>query len=184
MSLALLPLLLLAFSVSIDNFFGAVGIGITQIRKDKKIMVLVLFTFFGIAMPIVGLETGSYFSSAFLYDSRYVGAILLFALGAWSIAMAKGKNKRNVHQSSSHYSAERIAIIAFMLSIDNLIIGFAFGPYNLPLLLVVAAIAAIGMVLIVIGLEVGRRLGKYVAQWQDIVPGVILMLLSLFVLLT
>jgi len=182
MALNLIPLLLLAFSVSIGNFFASVGIGLTSIKKNIRIKVLLLFGFFELIMPIIGLIIGANFSGLFVMVGRYIGAGLLFLLGAYNIVKSREKKEKSLDYV--HSGNKRLMLIAFALSIDNLIVGFAFGSYALPILSVALFIAIISVSLSAIGLEIGRRFGKYIVRWEDATLGIILILVGLFILLS
>ncbi len=175
----LISLLLLGLSVSVGNFFASIGIGLTPIKRNTRIKILVLFGFFELVMPLFGLMIGAQFSNLFSSTGKYVCAGFLLLLGAYDMFNLRNKGQMfNVHSNN-----KRLMLVAFALSLDNLIIGFAFGSYDLPILFVVAFIAIISVSLSAIGLQISRRFGKYVIQREGLLLGVMLMLLGLFIAL-
>ena len=182
MTINLIPLLLLAFSVSIGNFFASIGIGLTSIKRSMRIKVLILFGLFEMIMPIIGLIIGANFSNLFLVVGKYIGAGFLFLLGAYNLLKSRGRKEGSFDYV--HSGTKRLILIAFALSIDNLIVGFAFGSYNLPILSVAIFIAIISVSLSIVGLEIGRRLGKHIVHWEETTLGIILILVGLFIILS
>lgn len=181
MALDLVPILLLSISVSIGNFFAAIGIGVAGLHRSAIIKILAFFFVFELVMPLVGLAIGSGFSSLFLVDGRYAGAALLFLLGIYNLLKKRNEDLKKAGAQAG-ISNGNLAVIALMLSLDNLIVGFAFGSYNLPILYAALFIAVISVSLSAIGLEIGKRLGKRIALVEDKVLGAVLFLVALFVL--
>ena len=175
-------LLLLGLSASIGNFFASMGIGFSlKSRKTMRIKVLVLFGFFEMAISLFGLVLGAGFSSVFLNAGKYVGAGLLVALGAYSILRSSKKESCSFDFGRS--GNKHLALIALALSLDNLVIGFAFGHYNLPIPFAAAFMAVISISLSAMGLEMGKRFSKYVVIREALMLGLILVLLGLFIVL-
>jgi putative Mn2+ efflux pump MntP len=67
------------------------------------------------------------------------------------------------------------------LGIDNLVVGFALGAYNVPLILAVVVIAVVSVGMSLVGLEIGRRLGHSVEQWSAELGGAVLILVGILV---
>jgi putative Mn2+ efflux pump MntP len=171
--------------VSIGNFFASIGIGFTSIGKKERIKILVLFGFFEMLMPIIGLMIGSAFSNLFLVLGKYVGAGLLVLLGVYDILKSRKKNK--LPFDLKRFENKKLVPLAFALSIDNLVVGFALGSYRIPILFAAMFIAVISITLSAIGLEMGKHLRKYVVllkDSEDIVLGSIFILIGLFILLS
>jgi manganese efflux pump family protein len=78
-----------------------------------------------------------------------------------------------------HFS--RLMITGLALSIDNLVIGFALSFSHVPLLLAAAIIALVSVGMSLVGLELGKHLGKRIEDWSEVFSGVILILVGLAV---
>jgi putative Mn2+ efflux pump MntP len=183
MTFNLVAILLVALSVSIGNFFASISIGLSRIDRKTRIKVLVLFGIFEISMPVLGLLIGAELSSLLLDASRYIGAALLFLLGAYSLWRSRNKDGGS-KANPMRFSNAHLVFMAFVLSMDNLAIGFSLGSYRIPIIVAAAVIAIVSVVLSAIGLEAGRRFGKHIAASEDVVMGVMLMAIGAIVALS
>ena len=55
----------------------------------------------------------------------------------------------------------RLLLSAFALSLDNLVVGFALGAYQVSLLTGAAIFGAVSVVMTLAGLELGARIGRW-----------------------
>ena len=60
------------------------------------------------------------------------------------------------------------------LSMDNLVVGFALGTYDVSFVVAAAVIAGVSVVMSLVGLEFGSRLGGQLGRRSELVGGVIL----------
>jgi putative Mn2+ efflux pump MntP len=184
MALDPIPLLLLSFSVSIGNFFASIGIGLTSIEKKERIKILIVFGFFEMLMPIIGLMIGTAFSNLFSVLGRYAGAALLVLLGAYD--MFESRRKKKLPSGFKSLGYDKLVPLAFALSIDNLVVGFALGSYNIPILLAAVFIALVSVALSAIGIEIGKYFRKYAVFLEDlegIALGIILIMIGILIAL-
>jgi putative Mn2+ efflux pump MntP len=65
-----------------------------------------------------------------------------------------------------------------VLSIDNLVIGFALGAYHVDLWIAAVTIAAVSTALSLLGLEIGGRVGARLGRRSELVGGAILVLVG------
>jgi putative Mn2+ efflux pump MntP len=68
----------------------------------------------------------------------------------------------------------RLVLSALALSLDNLVVGFALGTYQVAILLSAIIIGAVSVALSLVGLELGARLGGWAGDRSDQLGGVIL----------
>jgi putative Mn2+ efflux pump MntP len=72
-----------------------------------------------------------------------------------------------------------LAVIGVAISIDNLVVGFALSFSHVPFLLAAGVIAAVSVALSLVGLELGKHLGKRFEEWSEELSGCIIMLVGL-----
>ena len=123
-------------------------------------------------MPILGLLLGRRVSDALGSHAHLIGGALLVAIGAFTVAQAL--RTADTSPSRSDLRRGRLLLLAASLSIDNLIVGFALGAYNVPIVLAVTVIAVVSVALSLIGLELGDRLGSHVAHNSELLAGIVL----------
>ena len=71
-------------------------------------------------------------------------------------------------------SPGRLILSAFALSLDNLAAGFALGTMNIPVAEGAIVIGAVSVLLSLIGLELGKRIGVSAGRRSEQIGGVIL----------
>jgi manganese efflux pump family protein len=72
----------------------------------------------------------------------------------------------------------RLLVTGAALSIDNLVVGFALGTHKVSLALAAVVIAVVSVAMSLVGLELGRRLGRVVEEWSDEISGGVLILVG------
>lgn len=171
-------LLVIAVSVGLTNFAGAIGIGLSGVDARTRLRVGLAFGFFEAVMPIVGLLIGQSAAGAIGQSGRYVGGGLLVLTGAWELIQAR----RTASAESSQDGALRLRqllVLAVALSLDNLVVGFALGVYRVPLAETAIVIGVVSVAMSLVGLELGQRLGERIEEWAEEIGGAVLVLIGL-----
>jgi manganese efflux pump family protein len=71
-------------------------------------------------------------------------------------------------------STPQLLLSGLALSLDNLVVGFALGTYQVALVISAIVIGAVSVGLSLIGLELGARLGSWAGERSDQLGGLIL----------
>jgi putative Mn2+ efflux pump MntP len=171
----MLGLLLVAVAVGLSNFAAAIGIGLSGVDAGVRIRVAIIFGIFEAAMPIVGLLIGHRLASSFGAAASLIGGGLLIAIGIYSVVQARLNRSRAVQVPSG---TGRLVVSGAALSIDNLVVGFALGTYQVSIVLAAVVIAVVSVGLSLIGLELGHRLGAVVEKWSAEIGGGVLVLVG------
>jgi manganese efflux pump family protein len=175
-------LFLVSISVGLGNFAAAIGIGMGGVNAATRLRIAIVFGFFEGFMPIVGLLVGEELAGLIGQFGNYVGAALLVLTGAYSFWQARTRRKHSgQEQREKVYTLKvgRLLLMGFVLGVDNLVVGFALGFYNVPLLLAVVFIATVSVLMSLIGLELGRYLGARFEEWSEMVGSLILIIVGL-----
>jgi putative Mn2+ efflux pump MntP len=72
-----------------------------------------------------------------------------------------------------------LLLAGFALSLDNLVVGFAFSFSRVSILLAAGTIAGVSVALALVGLELGQRLGAHVEAWSEELGGTVLVVVGL-----
>lgn len=166
----MLGLLLVAVSVGASNLAASIGMGMGGINNRTRLRVGIVFGVFEAAMPVVGLLIGRSVSHQLGSAGHVVGAGLLVAVGAYTIAAGVRSGRDNHPDPNSG----RLLLTGFALSIDNLVVGFALGAFQVPFAVAALVIALVSVAMSLVGLEIGSRLGVQFEQRSEIVGGVVL----------
>src|SRR5436189_6343146 len=81
-------LLILGFTLSLDNFRTAVALGALQPSWRRSVQVAAMFGFWDGVAPMVGILIGQYWSETIGETGEYIGAIALGAYGLFLVIRA------------------------------------------------------------------------------------------------
>ncbi len=70
---------------------------------------------------------------------------------------------------------------AFVLSLDNLVVGFGLSFSQVPILLAALVIAGVSVAMSVVGLEIGDRVGRRSGRWSGGIGACVLVLVGVAV---
>jgi manganese efflux pump family protein len=182
-----IALLLAAVAVGLSNLAASIGIGVTGVTARTRLQVGLVFGVFEAGMPIVGLLIGHRIASDLGQAVRWPGAILLMIVGGSGLVRSLRDSRRraaDVPGESPHPAAGRAPGLArllasgFVLSLDNLVVGFALGTYQIGVLAGAILIGAVSVIMSLAGLELGGLLGRWVGERSEQMSGVILILVG------
>jgi putative Mn2+ efflux pump MntP len=164
-------LFLVAASLGASNLAAAVGIGMGGVDNRTRIRVGLVFGLFEAGMPLIGLAVGRVVAQHVGSAGHVVGASLLIAVGAYTIAQGIRSGPGSKPGSNG---AGRLLLTGLALSIDNLIVGFALGTFHVEFALAAAVIAVVSVGMSLVGLEIGGRVGMSFEHRSEIVGGAVL----------
>jgi manganese efflux pump family protein len=174
----LLALVLVACSLGLSNFAGAIGIGLTGSDASIRWRVGVIFGVFEAGMPVAGLAAGRQLTASVGDATRWAGAGLLIAVGFYELAAAlRGPAAGGWAPSGKPRNTTAVLASGFALSIDNLAAGFALGTLGAGaagILLSAVVIGGVSVAMSLAGLELGARIGAAAGQRSELLGAVIL----------
>src|ERR1019366_4854557 len=145
----MVALLLVAVSVGLSNFAAAIGIGTGGVDNRTRLRVALVFGLFETGMPILGLFLGQRFAVVLGKTTHWISGALLIALGLYGLI----RSVRSAGDGDARRTRSRLLISVFALSIDNLVIGFALGTYQVAIVTGAVVIGLVSVALSMIGLE-------------------------------
>jgi putative Mn2+ efflux pump MntP len=202
-----IALLLAAVAVGLSNLAASIGIGVTGVTAKTRLQVSLVFGVFESGMPIVGLLIGQRIASDLGQVVRWPGAILLMAVGAFGLVRSLRDSRKSATGESLQTAATpaaaattapatavipatpvapaappsrlgRLLISGFVLSLDNLVVGFALGTYQVDILTGAILIGAVSVAMSLAGLELGGLLGRWAGQRSEQMSGLILIVVG------
>jgi manganese efflux pump family protein len=182
-----IALLLAAVAVGLSNLAASIGIGVTGVTAKTRLQVSLVFGVFESGMPIVGLLIGQRFASDLGQAVRWPGAILLMVVGAFGLVRSLRDSRKSATGESPQPAAVpavppsrlgRLLISGFVLSLDNLVVGFALGTYQVDILTGAILIGAVSVAMSLAGLELGGLLGRWAGQRSEQMSGLILIVVG------
>ena len=175
-----------AFSVSIAN-----GIIEPGMKKTRMLKIAGVYAFFQFAMPMLGwllVTTLEEIFTKFSVLIPWIALFLLLFIGGKMIVEAilekkNGKKEETEHQGKLTWKLVFVQGVA--TSIDALSVGFTIASYS-PLRAFASSliIGAVTLVICLIGLIFGRKIGEKISGIAQIIGGVILILIGIEIFVT
>jgi manganese efflux pump family protein len=182
-----IALLLAAVAVGLSNLAASIGIGVTGVNIRTRVRVGLVFGVFEAGMPVVGLLVGRQTATDLGQAVRWPGAVLLMLVGASGLVRSlRDGRKHPAGRPAEEAEAParpppglaRLLLSGLVLSLDNLVVGFALGTYQVGIPVGAATIGAVSVAMSLIGLELGGLLGRWVGRRSEQMSGVILILVG------
>lgn len=171
-------LMLLALSVSIDNFSVPLSLGMSQPVRVPGLAFRLPLTFGAcqFLMPLLGWLAGSQVAFLFRgYERWPLFASLIFV--GWR--MLRSTTEPDKAGRSGPLAAGTIIGLALVTSLDSLMVGFGLAIMHDNILLAGAVFGAVGAVLSAAGMLCGTRLGQSLGRHGRFAGGLTLIILGI-----
>ena len=178
----MLPLLLLAVALGLDNLAAAIGIGVGGVRRAARVRVAVVFGLFEAGMPVLGLLLGHGLADSLGQVARWLGGAVLIAFGViQGIGLVRARRKDSTLAAGGGETAVpepagarpqrlgRLLIGGLVLSGDNLAAGFALGSYHVSLALAATVFGVVSAAMSLAGLAIGARIGAVAGDRSELI---------------
>jgi putative Mn2+ efflux pump MntP len=166
-------LLVLGFTLSLDNFRTAIGLGGLRLTWRRSVQVALVFGLCDGLAPLVGILIGLTWSEAIGSTAEYVGAIGLGLYGVYLIVRA--------WRTDAPEELDRpwaVFGLIIPLSADNVLAGTSLGLLGFSPWLVAPVFGAITAVMALIGLQLGRAAAGVIRIRPDLLTGVALVVMA------
>jgi len=183
--MSVISIFLIAVGLSMDAFAVSLTIGMNTKKNDKWKMALKSSAFFGGfqgLMPFIGWAIGISFANYIEKIDHWVAFILLALIGGKMIFEAIKEDDKSGKEEKG-YSNKRFLILAIATSIDALAVGISFAFLNVNILYAIIIIAIVTFVLSMIGVYLGKALGKIFGARAEIIGGAILIIIGIKILI-
>jgi putative Mn2+ efflux pump MntP len=178
-----LSIIFLAFAMSTDAFAAAIGKGAT-LHKPRLREALRTGLIFGVIeglTPVVGWAIGLTASRYVSEWDHWIAFTLLLVLGGRMI-LAGLRASDDVEEKPARHTFGILAITAFATSIDALAVGVGLAFVDVNIASAAATIGLTTMLMVTVGVMLGRVLGKAIGHRAEIVGGVVLMMVGAAIL--
>jgi putative Mn2+ efflux pump MntP len=166
-------LLILGFTLSLDNFRTAIALGGLRFTWGRSVQVALMFGFWDGVAPLVGILVGHYWSEAIGSTAEYVGAIALGLYGLYLVIRA--------WRTPAPEEMDRPwAVFGLLvpLSADNVVAGASLGLLGFSPWLAAPIFGAITAVMALVGLQLGRAVAGVIRIRPDLLTGVALVVMA------
>lgn len=183
--MSIISIFLIGLGLAMDAFAVSLTLGMNTTKKDKLGMALKASIFFGGfqgLMPFIGWAIGISFADSIEKIDHWVAFILLALIGGKMIFEAI-KEEDTAKKQEKGYSNKRFLILAIATSIDALAVGISFAFLNVNIVSAIIIIAIITFILCMIGVYLGKALGKLFGAKAEIIGGAILIIIGIKILI-
>lgn len=198
--MSIAELFILSAALGTDLFSMAVPIGMNRVRLRYILRAAVVFAAFHIGMILMGYFAGHSLGLlvthvgaehlAFPADrvgswASMIGAVVLAGLGLHMIwDNVRGRGEDAACAAANPLRGFTLLLLATSVSIDALAAGFSLGMLDVNLLVLSAVLGAVIFTIAILGLGLGRKLGRFIGRRSELWGGIILVLLAVHVLMT
>jgi manganese efflux pump family protein len=169
-------LLLLGFTLSLDNFRTSIALGAIQLSWRRAAKVAVVFGFWDGLAPLVGILVGDYLGRKISTPADAIAAGALAAYGVYLVVQAWTTEEPEPPD-------ERWALfgLPLPLSLDNVVAGASLGLLGFSPWIAPPLFALTTAVMTLAGLQLGRVASQFLRIRSDLLTGVALVVMAVFV---
>ena len=165
-------LLVLGFTLSLDNFRTAIVLGGLQPNLRRSVQVAVMFGFWDGVAPLVGILIGHYWAEAIGETGEYIGAI---ALGLYGLFLVIRAWRTPAPEFDKPWAVFGLLV---PLSLDNVVAGTSLGLLGFSPWLAPPVFGVMTFLMALVGLQVGRAAAHVIRIRPDLVTGVALVVMA------
>jgi putative Mn2+ efflux pump MntP len=165
-------LLILGFTLSLDNFRTAIALGALQPNLRRCVQVALMFGFWDGVAPLVGILTGHYWSESIGQTGEYIGAI---ALGSYGLFLVIRAWRTPAPEFDKPWAVFGLLV---PLSLDNVVAGTSLGLLGVSPWLAPLVFGLCTFVMALVGLQVGRAAAHVIRIRPDLLTGAALVVMA------
>jgi putative Mn2+ efflux pump MntP len=166
-------LLILGFTLSLDNFRTAIALGALRLKSRQAGQVASAFGLWDAVAPLVGIFVGHYLGQRIGSTAEYVGAIALGAYGLYLLVRAW--HTRPPEEFDQLWALFGLPL---PLSLDNVFAGTSLGLLGFSPWLAPAIFGAITTLMSFVGLQLGRAAAHFIRIRSDVLTGLALVVMA------
>ena len=166
-------LLILGFTLSLDNFRTAIALGGLRLTWRRSVEVALVFGLCDGLAPLLGILVGHYWGESIGETGEYVGAIGLGLYGLYLLIRAwRTEAPEEMDRPWAVYG------LIVPLSADNIVAGTSLGLLGASTWLAPLVFGVTTAVMAFIGLYVGRAAAGVIRIRPDLLTGVALVVMA------
>lgn len=175
-----ITLCLMAFALGMDAFSVCIAVGMQGIRLLHVAKISLVNGVFHMIMPLIGILLGRSLSTILGNFTIFLGGGLLVFFGLHMIYHALFKQEKMTWLGQTNWG---LVLFALGVSVDSFSVGLTLGLFAIHIWLAVCLFGLFGMLLTMLGLLLGRKVGSWAGGYGQIFGGIILVVLGIKFLL-
>jgi putative Mn2+ efflux pump MntP len=171
----IIPLLVLGFALSLDNFRVAIALGAFKHTWRRALRIAVVFGLWDGVSPLVGLLIGHYLGQAIGPVADIIGPIVLAVYGLYLIVRSLLMKAQAPEEPD-----DRLVLfgIPLSLSLDNMIAGTGLGLFGFPPVFSATVFGIITALMSLVGLQLGKVVARFIPLRSDLLIGIGLLIVA------
>jgi putative Mn2+ efflux pump MntP len=165
-------LLILGFTLSLDNFRTSIALGGLRFNWSRAVQVAVVFGLCDALAPLVGILVGRYWGEKIGSTGEYAGAIALGAYGLFLVIKAWRTPAPEMERPWAVFG------LLVPLSLDNVVAGTSLGLLGYSPWIAPALFGTITTVMALVGLQIGHAAARVIRIRPDLLTGVALLVMA------
>lgn len=178
-----IEILLIALSLALDAFVVSLAAAASGRINGKRAVFRLSFHFglFQFMMPVIGWFLGENVEPLIASYNHWIAFILLLLVGIHMIL--SGLYPAKTYFSGDLSKGFSLITLSFATSIDALAIGFSLALLSVDIWYPSVIIGIVTAVMSLLGIQIGRYLGRLVTKGMTMIGGSLLILIGLRILL-
>lgn len=175
----LITITLIAIATAMDAFTVGLSIGMYKLTRKRVFFIGLVIGLFHIIMPVLGMITGDFLSSAFGEIASYLAAALLVLIGFQMISQLWVVEKKEI------IAPRGIGLFLFGLgvSIDSFSVAITLGMAGYHIALVSLIFGAVAAIFTWSGIYIGTKFKGIFGNYSVAIGGIILILIGIKMIL-
>ena len=192
----LFKILAMAVGLGMDAMSVCMAVGVKWHGPRQRLRLAWHMGLFQFLMPIIGWLVGSALADVMFGYCRFLAAGLVFAVGVKMLYEAVKSHPGLVAEAAEHAAEKELhmrvsdptrglslVMLSIATSIDALVVGFSLALRDERIVLPSVIIGVVAGTMAFAGVAVGRRVGKALGRWAEVVGALVLMGLGVCFLL-
>ncbi|OEF98766.1 hypothetical protein BHF68_01280 [Desulfuribacillus alkaliarsenatis] len=185
--MSFITIFLIAVALGIDAFSVCVGIGLCGIRRRQIYIISITVGIFHVLAPLIGMLLGHLVGEFIGTMANVFGAIVLLVIGGYYIiAFVRDRIRGETGECAVDMSLLAkplgVVILAASVSFDALAVGFGLGALGMNVFASVLIIGVVAGLMTFAGLILGKRLGNIIGNKAELIGGILLVGIAMYLL--
>lgn len=174
----IISLIFVAIALGMDAFSVSLGMGMQQLRLKKVMEIGLIFGFFHILFPFVGIIIGKLLSIKIGYIATLISGLILVGIGVQMILTAFN------HEHKSNILPLRFGLIflGLSVSVDSFPVGLSMGMSGVKTVIALFLFGLTSTCMTWTGLLFGRKVRGLLGVYSEMLGGSILCTFGLMII--
>ena len=174
----MLTVLIFGILAGLDNLQLSSALGLMGLKGKRRWLLVSVCAFFELIMPLIGLLIGKELNSSFAEFAHWLGPVIMMGLGLYILI-------RELMEKEQPDLANRpwvLLMLPFLMSLDNLFAGLGLGTSGYPVVSTAITVGICAGSMCFLGLFVGEKLRRLIPKNLEVISGIYLIGMAVFMM--